>query len=424
MADGNVINAVKNIISGDAERRYIVVSAPGKRYSGDKKVTDLLYACHAALSGGVKNAFAPVRARFVSIVRELNCGWDVEPLLDETERLISQNMSEDFTASRGEYICARIVARILGAKFVDAGEVIFFKPDGEVDAEKTYKAVSEACAKYNFAVFPGFYGKGADGKVKTFDRGGSDITGAIIARAIRASAYENWTDVSGFFACDPRIIASPRHIKSLSYDEMRELSLMGANVLHSESVFPVREANIPVRIKNTFRPSDEGTSVLPISTYFPENGLVTGVSGKKNYTVIVIDKAMTNADVGFAYTALKILKDLGVSAERIISCADSLSFAFPEGACGNAEEVVSALKDGLLPDAVRVLKNVSYVSVVGHGISSSKDVAPRIFSALSVEGIAVKAADFGASKISFTVGVDDCDFEKCIKAIYYEFFNV
>lgn len=423
MADGNVINAVKNIVAGDGERRYIVVSAPGKRYSGDKKVTDLLYACHSAMERGEKNAFAPVRARFASIARELNCGLDIEPILDETERAVAENGSEDFTASRGEYICARLAAKVFGAQFVDAADVIFFKPDGELDGEKTYKAVGEACAKYDFAVFPGFYGTGADGQIKTFARGGSDITGAVVARAVRASVYENWTDVSGFFACDPRIITSPRHIKELSYEELRELSYMGANVLHAESVLPVQEANIPIRIKNTFRPQDEGTCVLPLSRYIPANGLITGVSGKKNHTVVVLEKSTASGGAGFVSGALKILSGKGVAAEKISVSANGVSLVFGSGSKDGAEAVAAALKSAFSPDSVRIIKNVSLVSAVGYGISSSVGVAARIFSALSAEEINVKSADFGASKISFTVGVDDEDFEKCVKAVYYEFFG-
>lgn len=423
MSDGNVINAVKKIISGDAERRYIVVSAPGKRYSGDKKVTDLLYECSRTLSNGVKSAFAPVRARFVSIAKELNCGLDAEPLLDETERAIAAVGGEDFIVSRGEYLCARIVSKVLGAKFIDSQEVIFFKPNGEVDGKKTYKAINDACSEFEFAVFPGFYGRGADGKIKTFTRGGSDITGALIARAIQASVYENWTDVSGFFACDPRIIDSPKHIKSLSYDELRELSLMGANVLHSQSVLPVREANIPIQIKNTFRPQDEGTSILPLSRYFPENRIITGVSGKKHYTVINIEKATETFGADFTVAALNVLNSRGVSAERISACADCLSLAFAEGALSGAEdEVAAALEAALKPDSVRVRKNVSFVSAVGHGISSAHGAASEIFSALYAEGIEILSCDFGLKKISLTVGVDDSDCEKCIKTIYKEFF--
>ena len=263
MADGNVIKRVKAITDDDEERKFVVVSAPGKRYSGDIKVTDMLYECHKKLmsEGSLGDSFAAVRDRFTSIVKELGLDFDIKSVLDETERRIERECSEDFTASRGEYLSARITAKALGAEFVDAEDVIFFKEDGSLDSARTYKAVDDAVCKCARAVLPGFYGKGADGKVKTFSRGGSDISGAVVARAVNASVYENWTDVSGFLACDPRIVDNPKRIKRISYKELRELSYMGANVLHSDSIFPVRKANIPIVIKNTFRPEDEGTEI-------------------------------------------------------------------------------------------------------------------------------------------------------------------
>ena len=255
MADGNIIAAIKNIIKSDPERRFIVVSAPGKRYSDDVKITDLLYECHKQLltNGSCGEAFAPVARRFRDIVAQLGLDFDIGSVLERTRREIEENASEDFTASRGEYLSALIMAQTLGARFVDAHDVIFFKEDGSLDGDKSYKAVSEAVKGAEYAVFPGFYGRGADGNVKTFSRGGSDISGAIVARAVNASLYENWTDVSGFLACDPRIVEGSERIKSLSYKELRELSYMGANVLHSESIFPVRKANIPINIRKIGR---------------------------------------------------------------------------------------------------------------------------------------------------------------------------
>ena len=306
MADGNTMQAVKKIIDSDVKRKYVVVSAPGKRFNGDVKVTDLLYACYGELKekGDCSQSFSKVRARFESIVKELNLSMDIKAVLDETQRRLNEEQSEDFTASRGEYLSARIMAELLGVKFIDGEDVVFFKEDGRLDGEKTYRAISQAVADGANAVFPGFYGRGADGKVKTFSRGGSDISGAVVARAVNASVYENWTDVSGFLACDPRIVDNPRRIKNLSYKELRELSYMGANVLHSESIFPVRKANIPIVIKNTFRPDDEGTSILPISQYTPDGTVVTGIAGKKNFTVILIEKNHMNNEIGFVRKVL------------------------------------------------------------------------------------------------------------------------
>lgn len=426
MADGNVIKSVKNIIDGDMDRRFIIVSAPGKRYSGDIKVTDLLYDSYNALvSGGdFKKAFAAVKSRYVSIVKELNLNFDINSVLEETEERIIKERSEDFTASRGEYLCARIVAGVLNAKFIDAENVIFFDENGALNGEKSYKAVAEAVKDASRAVFPGFYGRGADGKVKTFSRGGSDISGAIVARAVHASMYENWTDVSGFLACDPRIVDSPRRIKSISYKELRELSYMGANVLHSESIFPVRRANIPINIKNTFRPEDEGTLILPTSRYTPCGNIVTGVAGKKNFTVIFIEKSLMNSEVGFIADVLNVLKKEGVPVEHIPSGIDTMSLVV-ESECLQGEKlnrVIEEIKQSVEPDVVRVIENIALIATVGHGMSSSVGTSSRLFSAIAAANINVKMIDQGSSEINIIVGVSNNDYEKCIKAIYREFF--
>ena len=426
MADGNVIKGVKNIIDGDKERKYIIVSAPGKRYSGDIKVTDLLYGSYNALvSGGdFKKAFAAVKARFVSIVKELNLGFDINSVLKETEERIIEERSEDFTASRGEYLCARIVAEVLNAKFIDAEDVIFFDENGALNGAKSYKAIAEAVKNCPRAVFPGFYGKGTDGKVKTFSRGGSDISGAIVARAVHASLYENWTDVSGFLACDPRIVNSPKRIKSISYKELRELSYMGANVLHSESIFPVRRANIPINIKNTFRPEDEGTLILPTSRYTPCGNTVTGVAGKKNFTVIFIEKSLMNSEVGFIADVLNVLKKENIPVEHIPSGIDTMSLVVEsERLQGETlNRVIDEIKEAVEPDVVRVIENIALIATVGHGMSSSVGTSSRLFSAIAAANINVKMIDQGSSEINIIVGVNNDDYEKCIKAIYGEFF--
>lgn len=427
MADGNVIRSVKNIIDGDAERRYIVVSAPGKRYSADEKITDLLYKCHKELSenGSCKNGFALVRARFISIVKELNIEFDIESVLDETRESIEEEKSEDFTASRGEYLCARIVAEVIGAKFVDAKDVIFFNKDGSFNGEKSYKAISSALDGATRAVLPGFYGSGYDGKVKTFSRGGSDISGAVVARAVNASVYENWTDVSGFLACDPRIVESPKHIKCLSYKELRELSYMGANVLHSDSIFPVRRANVPIQIKNTFRPQDEGTSILPSSRYVPGGEIVTGIAGKKNFTVIFIEKSHMNAEIGFICKVLSVLVKEGVSVEHIPSGIDTMSLVIESSSLTEEKlkKIIEGIKKEVEPDVVRVIENIALVATVGHGMSSSVGTSARLFGAIASADINVKMIDQGSSELNIIVGVSNDDYEKCIRAIYLEFFT-
>ncbi len=427
MADGNVIKNVKNIIDADSQRKFIVVSAPGKRYSGDVKVTDLLLKCHSEVmcGGNVKAAFAAVRARFVSLVRELNIVFDINSVLDETEALIESERSEDFTASRGEYLSARIMSAVLGASFIDAKDVIFFDENGALDGEKSYKAVADALKDCGRAVFPGFYGRGVDGRVKTFSRGGSDISGAIVARAVNASLYENWTDVSGFLACDPRIVDSPKRIKTISYKELRELSYMGANVLHADSIFPVRSANIPIQIKNTFRPEDEGTSILPISRYKPSGSVVTGVAGKKNFSIIFIEKSLMNSEIGFMGKVLDVVASAGVSVEHVPSGIDTMSLVVEsEGLCGDKlNKLLDGIKSAVNPDTVRVIEDIALIATVGHGMSSSVGTSARLFGAIAAADINVKVIDQGSSEINIIVGVDNQSYEKCIRAIYKEFFG-
>ena len=425
MAAGNVIASVKNIIESDKERRFIVVSAPGKRYSGDTKVTDLLYNCHSAKDREeLKKLFQPVRTRFVNIIKELNLKFDILSVLDEVEEQIFLKKEKDFTASRGEYLGAVIMANVLGAKFVDAQEVIFIKEDGTLNDEKTYRAVAKALTGVQRAVIPGFYGCGIDGSVKTFSRGGSDISGAIVARAVNASLYENWTDVSGFLACDPRIADSPKLINCISYKELRELSYMGAEVLHSESIFPVRKANIPILIKNTFRPHDEGTMIVPTSRYIQSGATVTGIAGKKNFTVIFIEKSHMNAEVGFICKVLKVLADENVAVEHIPSGIDTMSLVIESSELeGKLERVIGGIKQAVSPDTVRVSEDIALIATVGYGMSSSIGTSARLFKAIADANINVKIIDQGSSEINIIVGVKNDDYERCIRAIYGEFFN-
>jgi aspartate kinase len=427
MADGTVMKKVKSIIDSDPSRKFVVVSAPGKRYSGDTKVTDLLYRCYYDVADGkpCNEAFSAIRARFEGIVKELEIDLDITTILDETEREIDRQKSIDFTASRGEYLAARIMAALLNATFIDAADVIFFKENGQFDDEKSYKTIAAALQGVDRAVFPGFYGSDICGRVKTFSRGGSDISGSIVARAVNASVYENWTDVSGFLACDPRIVDSPKRIKSLSYKELRELSYMGANVLHSESIFPVRKANIPINIKNTFRPEDEGTLILPIARYTPSGNVVTGIAGKKNFTVIFIEKSLMNAEIGFVRKVLSVLERFRIPFEHIPSGIDTMSIVIESAALGSyrLEQVLECIKDEVEPDIIRVIEDMALVATVGHGMSSSIGTSARLFNALAEANINVKLIDQGSSELNIIVGVKNEDCEKCIAAIYREFFG-
>ncbi|MGN1060920.1 MAG: aspartate kinase [Candidatus Coproplasma sp.] len=427
MADGNVMKSVKKIIEADPARRFVVVSAPGKRFSGDTKVTDLLYSCYDEIKekGTCKDAFKAVRARFESIAKELNMDIDINADLDETQRRMDEENSKDFCASRGEYLSAKVMSKVLNAKFIDSEDVVFFNEYGVMDDKKTYKAIADATADVDKAVFPGFYGKDIDGKIKTFSRGGSDITGAIVARAVNASEYENWTDVSGFLACDPRIVENPKRISTLSYKELRELSYMGANVLHTESVFPVRKANIPIIIKNTFRPEDEGTAILPVSQYTPEGNIVTGIAGKKNFTVILIEKNHMNNEIGFIRKVLSVLEREGISIEHIPSGIDTMSVVVESEEIKGykLEQVIEGIKNDAEPDVIRVMENVALIATVGHGMSSSIGTSARLFKAMAEANINAKLIDQGSSELNIIVGVKNEDCERCIAAIYHEFFD-
>ena len=428
MADGMIMRRVADIIHSDAERRYVVVSAPGKRYSADVKVTDLLYrSAEAARSEGCcKEVFAKVRDRFVGIVKELKLDLDIEEILDETEAEIDRTKDSDFAASRGEYLSARIMAKLLGVPFLDAKDLIRFDEKGALD-ESCYDDIAKACGSVPAAVIPGFYGRSFDGKIKTFSRGGSDITGAVIARGVNAQVYENWTDVSGFLACDPRIVSGAKSIAVLSYKELRELSYMGANVLHSESIFPVRKANIPIRILNTFRPEDQGTLILPSVHYKKKmpSSIVTGIAGKKNFTVLFVEKSMMNYEVGFTRKILSVLEKHNISFEHMPSGIDTLSLIIDSASLRNGllEIIESEIDEAVHPDYMRTLENVALVATVGHGMSASVGTSARLFKALSDAEINVRMIDQGSSELNIIVGVDNADCEKCIAAIYHEFFD-
>ena len=429
LADGNNISRVTEIIASDPSRRFVVVSAPGKRYSDDVKVTDLLYACYRDCTekGDCSETFEKIRRRFRSIVAELGMdSFDIETVLNDTEREIAENKSADFTASRGEYLNARILAAKLGWAFVDAKDIIFFDKNGRFDEARSYPLIEKALSGCRTAVVPGFYGADAEGKIKTFSRGGSDISGSIVARAMNADVYENWTDVSGFLACDPRIVEKPEKIETISFKELRELSYMGANVLHADSIFPVRKGDIPIRIKNTFRPQDPGTLILPSKKYVKSGNIVTGIAGKKDFTVIFLEKSMMNSEVGFARKVLSLLEQDNINFEHMPSGIDTLSLVIESRYLGGGmlEKLLEQIKETVHPDYLRVLENIALVATVGHGMASSVGTSARLFAALSGAGINVRMIDQGSSEINIIVGIDNADYEKCIRAIYREFFPV
>ncbi len=425
MADGITALRVKRILDADPARRYVVVSAPGKRYSGDVKVTDLLYetAREVKEGGHVGDAYARVAARYRSIVKELSIGLDIDALLEETARAIEEEGDADFAASRGEYLSGRIMAALLEVPFIDAKDVVKFK-GGNLNGKLSYSLVRKALKGKPRAVVAGFYGEDENGRVKTFPRGGSDITGAIVARAVGADEYENWTDVSGFLACDPRIVPSPVGIGTLSYKELRELSYMGADVLHSDAVYPVREANIPIRILNTFRPEDAGTRIVSTEHFHPDGRTVTGIAGKKNFTVIFLEKARMNEMSGFALLPLKVLKRHNISFEHMPSGIDTLSFVIDSSGLKNGvlQEVIGEIGKAVSPDKISVIENVALIAVVGHGMNRKVGTAARLFGAIARAGVNVRMIDQGSSELNIIVGVDNENYERSIKAVYDEFF--
>ncbi|MGN1234672.1 MAG: aspartate kinase, partial [Christensenellaceae bacterium] len=392
----------------------------------DIKVTDLLYRCVALAkeTGECGEVFVKIRERFVGIVRELGLSLDIDPILDEIEEMINETKSSDYAASRGEYLSARIMSALLGYTFIDAKDVIRFDENGALD-EGSYELIAQATAAHPHAVIPGFYGTDVNGNVKTFSRGGSDITGSIVARGVGAVLYENWTDVSGFLACDPRIVNGAKSIAMLSYKELRELSYMGANVLHSESIFPVRKANIPIRILNTFRPQDEGTLILPSVHYnkHSHSSIVTGIAGKKDFTVIFVEKSLMNYEVGFTRKILSVLESHNISFEHMPSGIDTLSLIIESAKIPDINALLAEIREAVHPDYMRVLNEVALVATVGHGMSASIGTSARLFKALSDTEINVRMIDQGSSELNIIVGVDNADCEKCIAAIYHEFFD-
>ena len=427
MADGITMLRVRKIIESDAARRYVVVSAPGKRFGGDVKVTDLLYETYenVAVRGETGEAFEKICDRFRGIVSELGLEMDIDGLLAATQKDILREATPDFCASRGEYLSARIMAQLLDVPFIDARDTVRFGADGRLDGEKTYALLAAALKGKKRAVVSGFYGEDVNGKVKTFSRGGSDISGAIVARAAGAGLYENWTDVSGFLACDPRIVDNPVPIRALSYKELRELSYMGANVLHSESIFPVREADIPICIKNTFRPEDEGTEIIPTSRYTYSGKRVTGIAGKKDFTVIFLEKSLMSAEIGFTYRVLGVFLRHKISFEHIPTGIDTMSFVIDAAELknGTLDVVCEEIREAVRPDSLRVIQDIALIAVVGHGMARSVGTSARLFEAIARAGVNVRMIDQGSSELNIIVGVDNDSYERTIKAVYEEFFD-
>lgn len=426
MANAETLKKVREIVFADESRRFVVVSAPGKRNKDDVKVTDALYRCYDELvsEGNCKEAFAVIRKRFTDIATELGLSLDIKSVLDKTEKEIEERKSAEFTASRGEYLAAIVTAEYLGFEFADAADMVRFDSEGKLNEEYTDDKVKSRLKNVKNAVIPGFYGKNSDGEIKTFSRGGSDITGSVIARGVKADLYENWTDVSGFLVCDPRIVPECNPIRQVTYKELRELSYMGASVLHAEAIFPVMRGKIPINIRNTFKPQEEGTMIVPNERYSAENGsVITGIAGRKHFTVLSIEKSMMNSEVGFIRKVLSVIEHHGLCVEHVPSGIDTLSviLASEQLKDGVLSDIVNEVRENVSPDYIHVIENISLIATVGHGMTRRSGTAAKIFRALADAGINVRMIDQGSSELNIIIGVADTDYEKCIRAIYYAF---
>lgn len=424
MADAKSINNIKSIVYADNSRKYIVVSAPGKRFSGDDKVTDLLYKCHkdAVELGNCAETFAKIRARYADIIADLGLNIDITDKLNEIEAKINQTKSADYAASRGEYLGAYCVSVALGFDFVDAADIIYFNKNGILNEEATNDAVGAELAKHENAVIPGFYGKVPNGDIKTFSRGGSDVTGAIIARGVVASVYENWTDVSGFMTADPRIVKNPIKIDILSYKELRELSYMGASVLHPDSIFPIKNIEIPINIKNTFEPDNDGTWIVKDCESSPH--LVTGIAGKKGFMSFTIEKSMMNNQIGFFRKVLSVFEKFHISIEHTPTGIDTLSIIVSESeAKGRVNEIIVDLNKHIAPDSIEITENLALVATVGRGMAKKIGTAAKLFTALSKNQINIQMIDQGSSELNIIVAVHEEDYENTIISIYNEFMK-
>ena len=427
MANADTFKQVKSIIEADASRKFVVVSAPGKRNKDDIKVTDLLYKCYDELaSSGTLKTFDIVRERFTKIAQDLALKIDVKSILDQTEKEILEKKNVEFTASRGEYLSARLMAEYLGFNFVDAMELIRFNSQGKLNEEYTNDNAYEKLSKLENAVIPGFYGRGFDGEIKTFSRGGSDISGSIVARATNADLYENWTDVNGFLVCDPRICPEARTIKQITYKELRELSYMGASVLHPEAIFPVMKGKISINIKNTFCPENEGTMIVANENYdVKSESIITGIAGKKNFTVIFLEKSMMNSEIGFIRKVLSVVEHYGIGVEHLPSGIDTLSIVLESEQIkdGLLTDIVNDIRNAVSPDFIRIIENISLIATVGHGMNRRLGTAARLFNSLAEAGVNIRMIDQGSSELNIIIGVDNSDYEKCIRTIYDAFKN-
>ena len=421
LADASQIKKVVEIIKSNPARKFVVASAPGKRFSDDIKVTDLLYKCHKQFIGGenFSETLTKISQRYAEIIKNLGVDFDIENEIEIIKKNLETATTSDYLASRGEYINSKIIAKFLDWPFVDAAEIIFFNENGILDEEKTFKSAGEKLKSLEYAVIPGFYGAMPDGKIKTFSRGGSDVTGSIVARSVSADIYENWTDVSGMLSADPRIVKDPKVIEYITYTELRELSYMGASVLHEDAVFPVRKAGIPINIRNTNKPDDNGTLIAASLPKDIEKRAVTGIAGRKGFSSIRVEKSMMNGETGFGAKLLYIFARNGIPFEHCPTGIDTISVVVNSELFDQKREtVLREIKSELNPDFITIEKNLASIAIVGEGMISVKGMAARVFDALAKAGINIRMIDQGSDELNIIIGIDESDYEKALNALY------
>lgn len=424
LSEGSQFRKVKAIINSQPSRRYIVASAPGKRFPEDEKVTDMLYHCHALASQGrpIDAEFEKIADRYNGIIEELQLNLSLAQEFEEIKNNIQSGAEADFTASRGEYLNSLILAEYLGFAFIDAKDCVFFDKTGSFDGSRTYEKASELLKSSERAVIPGFYGSMPDGSIKTFSRGGSDITGSIIARSVNADIYENWTDVSGMLMADPRCVKSPKVIDMITYSELRELAYMGATVMHDEAIFPVRQARIPINIRNTNSPDDPGTMIVSYALSGNNKNVITGIAGKVGFSTLYIEKDMMNSEYGFGRRVLEVLENHHLSFEHLPTGIDTMSVIINTKELDPVKDsVISSIYEAVHADSVTVQDGLALISVVGRDMVNTKGTASRIFTAIAKIGVNIKLIDQGSSEMNVIVGVDDKDYITTLNAIYSEF---
>ncbi len=424
LADAEHFKQVASIIKADPRRRYVVPSAPGKRFKDDTKVTDMLYECYEKIRNheNIDELYAKIVDRYNAIIEGLGLDFDISGEFEYVKSALQHRSGRDYAASRGEYLNSLILAKYLKYDFIDAENVICFKENGTLDEEKTNELMREELLQHKHAVIPGFYGVMPNGTIKTFSRGGSDITGSIVARAVDADLYENWTDVSGFLMADPRIIDDPCPIKTISYRELRELSYMGATVLHEDAIFPVRHAKIPINIRNTNRPEDAGTMIVAENTDFDPDRIITGIAGRKGFSAITIEKDMLNSEIGYGRKVLEVFEDHEISFEHLPSGVDNMSVVVASSTLdGRRDKLLSTLNRAVRADSVSIEDGLALIAIVGVGMVKYKGTAARVFNSISNAGINIRMIDQGSSELSIIVGVEEHDFNGALAAIYNEF---